>query len=372
MRFSRFAAIMRKETRQAIRDPSTLMIAGLLPIMLIFLFGYAVSFDPRQFSVGVVVEQPTGETESFVASLRNTRYFEIETAPVRKDFETLMAAGELDAIIILPQNFSAIALRGEAAPIQILVDGGDPNTAGLVGSYIELLVINWLEQEWLDRGQPPLAPLVSIEPRVWFNAEISSRNYLVPGSAAIILTIIGTLLTALVVAREWERGTMEALLATPVGPLELLLGKLVPYFVLGLGSFMLSVFVAVAFFDVPFRGSFLALSLAAALFMLCSLGQGLLISTLTRNQLVAAQVAVMLAFLPAFYFSNFVFELDSMPLALQLFSYAIPARFFVSTLQTQFLAGNVWSVLLPDLAALAIFAIVIFAICALFTRTRLD
>ena len=154
--------------------------------------------------------------------------------------------------------------------------------------------------------------------------------------------------------------------------IKLLLGKLVPYFVLGLGSFMLSVFVAVGFFDVPFRGSMIALSLAAALFMLCSLGQGLLISTLTRNQLVAAQVAVMLAFLPAFYFSNFVFELDSMPLALQLFSYAIPARFLVSTLQTQFLAGNVWSVLLPDLAALATFAVVIFTICAFFTRTRLD
>ena len=372
MTFSRLAAIMRKETRQAVRDPSTLMIAGLLPIMLIFLFGYAVSFDPREFSIGVVVEQPTSETESLVASLRNTRYFEIEVANHRQVLASSMAAGKLDAIIVLPQDFSATALRGEAAPIQVLVDGGDPNTAGLVGSYVEMLVLNWLGQEWLDRGQPPLAPLVSIEPRTWFNAEVSSRNYLVPGSLAIILTIIGALLTALVVAREWERGTMEALLATPVGPLELLLGKLIPYFVLGLGSFMLSVFVAVGLFDVPFRGSFLALTLAASLFMLCSLGQGLLISTLTRNQLVAAQVAVMVAFLPAFYFSNFVFELDSMPLALQLFSYVIPARFLVSTLQTQFLAGNVWAVLLPDLAGLAIFAIVIFAVCALFTRTRLD
>lgn len=372
MRLSRLAAIMRKETRQAIRDPSTLMIAGFLPIMLIFLFGYAVSFDPRQFSVGVVIEQPTVETGSLTASLRNTPYFEIETAPDRRVFETRMAAGELDAIIVLPQQFTAAALRNETAPIQILVDGGDPNTAGLVGTYVELLVANWLEQEWLERGQPPLPPLVSIEPRVWFNAEVASRNYLVPGSIAITLTIIGTLLTALVVAREWERGTMEALLATPVGPVELLLGKLVPYFILGLGSFMLSVIVAVAVFDVPFRGSFLALSAAASLFMLCSLGQGLLISTLTRNQLVAAQIAVMLAFLPAFYFSNFVFELGSMPYALQLFSYAIPARFLVSTLQTQFLAGNVWSILLPDLAAMAIFAVLIFGICALFTRTRLD
>ena len=157
MRFSRFTAVMRKETWQAIRDPSTLMIAGLLPIMLIFLFGYAVSFDPRQFSVGVVVEQATGETESLVASLRNTRYFEIAVASDRKAFESRMAAGGLDAIIVLPQDFSATAMRGEGAPIQVLVDGGDPNTAGLVGSYVELLVLNWLEQEWLARGQPPLA-----------------------------------------------------------------------------------------------------------------------------------------------------------------------------------------------------------------------
>ncbi|HCE22521.1 MAG TPA: hypothetical protein DF282_08385, partial [Hyphomonas sp.] len=215
-------------------------------------------------------------------------------------------------------------------------------------------------------------PSVQLEPQVWFNPEISSRNYLVPGSIAIILTTIGALLTALVVAREWERGTMEALLATPVGILELLIGKLVPYFLLGLGSMALAVITAVLLFGVPFRGSLAVLILSSSLFMLCSLGQGLLISTLTRNQLVAAQTSVLTAFLPAFYFSNFVFEIDSMPLALRLISYGVPARYYVSTLQTEFLAGDVWSVIVPDLIGLGVFALIIFALTALTTRTRLE
>ncbi|MBU2325724.1 MAG: ABC transporter permease subunit, partial [Gammaproteobacteria bacterium] len=221
-------------------------------------------------------------------------------------------------------------------------------------------------------GRPALPPSVQLQPQVWFNPEISSRNYLVPGSVAIILTTIGALLTALVIAREWERGTMEALLATPVGIFELLIGKLVPYYLLGMGSMALAVITAVWLFGVPFRGSLGVLILSSSLFMLCSLGQGLLISTLTRNQLVAAQASVLTAFLPAFYFSNFVFEIDSMPLALRLISYAVPARYYVSTLQTEFLAGDVWNVILTDLAGLGLFALIVFGLTALTTRTRLE
>ncbi len=273
---------------------------------------------------------------------------------------------------MLQADFAEKAFRAEGAPIQVIVDGGDPNTAYLVSGYVELLWANWLEQEWISRGRPALVPSVQLEPQVWFNPEISSRNYLVPGSIAIILTTIGALLTALVVAREWERGTMEALLATPVGILELLIGKLVPYFLLGLGSMALAVITAVLLFGVPFRGSLAVLILSSSVFMLCSLGQGLLISTLTRNQLVAAQTSVLTAFLPAFYFSNFVFEIDSMPLALRLISYGVPARYYVSTLQTEFLAGDVWSVIGPDLIGLGVFALIIFALTALTTRTRLE
>ena len=213
---------------------------------------------------------------------------------------------------------------------------------------------------------------MSLEPQLWFNPEVSSRNYLVPGSVAMILTLIGALLTALVVAREWERGTMEALLATPVGIIELLIGKLVPYFLLGMGSMVLSVATAIILFGVPFRGSFLMLALVSTVFMWAALGQGLLISTLTRNQLVAAQASILSAFMPAFYFSNFVFEIDSMPWPLQLISYAVPARYYVSTLQTLFLAGDVPSVILTDLLSLVVIAVCFTTLTALKTRTRLE
>jgi ABC-2 type transport system permease protein len=232
--------------------------------------------------------------------------------------------------------------------------------------------VNWLAQESISRSQSLRPALVDLQSRVWFNPEISSRNYLVPGSVAIILMLIGALLTALVVAREWERGTMEALLATPIGVTELLIGKLAPYFTLGMISMLISVATAVFIFGVPFRGSFVILTLLSALFMLAALGQGLFISTITRNQLVAGQLSVMTAFLPAFYFSNFVFEIGSMPPALRIVSYVIPARYYISSLQTLFLAGNIPSVIIPDAIGIAAIAGAFFVLTGLTTRRRLD
>ena len=368
----RVLGLVRKETRQARRDPSSILVAVVLPLILLFLFGYGVTFDPRFFTVGLVVEQPTPESGSFTAALSQSPYFRIETARDRRTFEAALVAGDIHGSVVLPADFAGQAYRGESAPIQVIVDGSDPNTADLVGNYLGLLWANWLEQESVGRAQPLLPTAVELQPQVWFNPEASSRHYLVPGSIAIILTMIGALLTALVIAREWERGTMEALLATPIEIPELLVGKLVPYFLLGMGSMALSVAIAVLLFGVPFRGSFALLTLVSAVFLLAALGQGLLISTVTRNQLVAAQVSILSAFLPAFYFSNFVFEIDSMPWALQLISYAVPARYFVSTLQTLFLAGDIWSVILPDLLGLAAIATGFFTLTAITTRRRLE
>lgn len=368
----RILGLIRKETRQMLRDPSSILVAAVLPLILLFLFGYGVTYDPRFFTIGLVVEQQTPETGSFTAALSNSPYFRIETGRDRRTFEPNLVAGDIHGIIVLPADFAEQAYRAETAPIQVIVDGSDPNTADLVRNYIQLLSANWLQQESISRGQPLLPAAVGLQPQVWFNPEISSRNYLVPGSVAIILTLTGALLTALVVAREWERGTMEALLATPVGIIELLVGKLVPYFLLGMLSMMLSVATAVFLFGVPFRGSFVLLALVSAVFMWAALGQGLLISTVTRNQLVAAQASILSAFLPAFYFSSFVFEVDSMPWPLQLISYALPARYYVSTLQTLFLAGDITSVIMRDLLAIAAIAIGFFVLTAFTTRTRLE
>lgn len=368
----RVLGLIRKESRQIVRDPGTILVAVVLPLILLFVFGYGVTFDPRFFNIGLVVEQPTPETGSFRAALANSRYFKIETARDRRALEPALVAGEIHAIVVLPADFSEEVYRGETAPIQVIVDGGDPNTALLLRDYIQLLWANWLEQESISSGRPLLPATVSLQPQVWFNPEISSRHYLVPGSLAIILTLIGALLTALVVAREWERGTMEALLATPIGIVELVAGKLVPYFLLGMGCMILSMAVAVFVFDVPFRGSFLAVALVSAVFMGAALGQGLLISTVTRNQLVAAQISILTAFLPAFYFSDFVFEVDSMPWPLQAVSYAIPARYYISSLQTLFLAGDIWSVILRDILGLSIISAIFFTLITFTTRRRLE
>tara|TARA_R110002096_G_scaffold201392_3_gene385881 strand:+ start:1530 stop:2669 length:1140 start_codon:yes stop_codon:yes gene_type:complete len=371
-RARRLRGLIVKETRQVMRDPSNLLVAVFLPLLLLFLFGYGISLDPRSYNIGLVVEQPTPETGSFTAALINSRVFRIETARDRRAFEPALVAGDIRGIVVLAADFSDRLYRGESAPIQVIVDGADPNTARLVEGYLDLLWANWLVTESLSRSRALLPLPITVEPQFWYNPELASRYSLIPGSMAIILTLIGALLTALVVAREWERGTMEALLATPIGRAELLLGKIVPYFLLGMGSMLLSTAVAVTVFGVPFRGSFLMLAVVSAVFMLSALGQGLLISTVTRNQLVAAQASILSAFLPAFYFSNFVFEVDSMPWPLRVIAWVVPANYYVSSLQTLFLTGDVWPVLLPDLAALLAIALGFFVVMALTTRTRLD
>ncbi|OYW55426.1 MAG: hypothetical protein B7Y80_14135 [Hyphomicrobium sp. 32-62-53] len=367
----RVAALIRKETSQIVRDPSSLIIAVILPLTLLFLFGYGVSFDARRIEIGLVIEDPTPETGSFTSSLTSSSLFSTRTARDRRSFENDLVAGHIDGIVVLAAGFSAQAERGDRAPIQVIVDGSDPNKATLVRNYLQGIWANWLEQEAVTRGEHLSVP-ISVEQRVWFNPEVSSHHYLVPGSIAIILMLIGSLLTALVVAREWERGTMEALLATPVGIGELMAGKLIPYFILGMLTMALATGTALFLFGVPFRGSFAILTLMSAVFLTTALGQGLLISTVTRNQLVAAQATLISAFLPSFFLSGFVFEIAGMPLPLQIVSYAVPARYFVAVLQTLFLAGDVWSVIWPNLAGMSLIAAVYLGLTALTTKTRLD
>ena len=229
----------------------------------------------------------------------------------------------------------------------------------------------WQQQRARDQGRELQLP-VQLQPRFWFNTELDSHFFLVPGSVAIVMTLIGAILTALVVSREWERGTMEAMMATPISIHELLLGKLVPYYVLGMGSMFLTLFVSVQIFHVPFRGTFGVLCLVATVFLMAALGLGLLISTLARNQFVAAQVALLSAFLPSFLLSGFIFEIASMPWPIRLLTHIISARYFVSSLQTLFLAGDIWSELVPDMLAMLAIAAVLFTITARRTVKRLD
>jgi ABC-2 type transport system permease protein len=262
-------------------------------------------------------------------------------------------------------------LSGETAPIGVFVNGVDANTARLVQGYVQGAWTTWLLDYARSQGKPLTIP-VKLDERIWFNPGLRSRDYLVPGLVAVIMTLIGALLTALVVAREWERGTMEALMVTPVAIREILLGKLVPYFILGMAGLLFSVAMAVWVFEVPLRGSLLLLLAASALFLLAALAMGLLISTLAKNQFVAGQAAILATFLPAFILSGFIFDIGSMPAPIQWLTHIIAARYYVAILQTVFLAGDVWSVVLINAFALVIITVVFMGLVRRRTRKRLE
>jgi ABC-2 type transport system permease protein len=274
----RLRGLIRKESLQILRDPSSISIAFVLPAFLLLLFGYGVSLDAKHVAVAVVIEAPTSAADSFSVSLVNSPYFAPVFLPDRRSAEAALIAGEVMGMVVLRSDFARRIWSPRGAPIQVVVNGTDANTAQIIAGYMEGAWRKWLEQYARDQGRVLSTP-VAMEQRVWFNAEVRSRNFLVPGLIAIIMTLIGTLLTAMVVAREWERGTMEALMVTPARIGEILLGKLIPYFVLGMGSMVLSTTMAVWVFDVPLRGSLGVLVLVSALFMLTALGMGLLVES---------------------------------------------------------------------------------------------
>jgi ABC-2 type transport system permease protein len=375
-RARRILGLIRKETLQILRDPSSFLIAGVLPPLLLLIFAYGVTLDLRTVPIGVVVESVTPEATSLVASFRNSRYFEIQLAHNRREVEDELASGRLKGIVVLAADFSDRLGRGETAPIQLLLDGSDPNTAGLVQFYVQGLWANWLVQESMSHAslaeRPSAVPLVRAETRIWFNPNLNSHYALLPGAVGIVLTLIGTLLTSLVVAREWERGTMEALLATPINPSELIVGKVVPYFALGMAAMALSVAFTVFVLGVPFRGSIPALAAISSAYLAVMLALGLLISTVTRNQFAASQAALIIGFLPALELSGFIFEIDSMPAPIRALTYVLPPRYFVASLQTLFLSGDVVSVLAPSASVLCVMAAFLFFVLWRKTRMHLE
>jgi ABC-2 type transport system permease protein len=367
----RLRGLVRKEFLQVVRDPSSIGIAFLMPVVLLLLFGYGVSLDAEHVPIAVVVEKPNADTAGFLAVFRNNDYFVPVVMQDMRQAEEALMQHRVDGIIGLRANFARDLQRPGGAAVQVILNGVDANTARLVSGYVEGAWLNWMEQRSLSLGNPLSLP-IQVEQRVWFNSAVRSRNFLVPGLIAVIMTLIGALLTALVVAREWERGTMEALMVTPVAVHEILLGKLVPYFIMGMGGMGLSVAMAVWVFDVPLTGSLWVLTATSALFLLVALGMGLLLSTAAKNQFVAGQAAIIVTFLPAFLLSGFIFDIDSMPRVVQGVTHLIAARYFVSILQTVFLAGNVWSVILPNALALMVFAALFLGLSRKKSRKRLD
>lgn len=371
-RARRLKALIVKESLQIVRDPSSILIAFVLPLILLFLFGYGVSLDARQVRLGVVLEDSSPEARRLAASFQATPFFDVRTALDRHTLEADLVSSRLRGIIIISPDFTrALHTPETTAQVQLITDGSETNTANYVANYAAGTLTTWMTQEASMRSQAT-EPAVVLAPRFFYNPERDSRNSLVPGSLAIIMAIIGTLLTALVVAREWERGTMEALLATPLSALEIVIGKLVPYFVLGMASMAVCTAVAFFLYGIPFRGSLVALVVVSAAFLLTALGQGFLISTVTRNQFLASQAALVSAFLPAFILSGFIFEISSMPWLIRMLARIIPARYFVTNLQTLFLAGDIWALLRPNLLFLLAIAGLLFALTLKKTPSRME
>lgn len=369
----RLRALMTKELAQIVRDPSTFLIALVLPILLLFLFGYAVSLDTSRTRIALVIEDSSGPALRLAQSYAASPFFEVEASRSIQQARDAMVAGRARAIVVIPQDFGSDVKRSTMPQVQVATDGSQPNTASFAAAYAEGVFREWAAAEGLGSLPPGAkAPRIELSARYWYNPGLRSRYFLVPGSIAIVMTMIGTLLTALVVAREWERGTMEALMATPISMAEFIASKVLPYFLLGLASMALCTAIAVFIFGVPFRGSLLALFAISSAFLLPALGLGLFISSATKNQFVASQIALLSAFLPTLLLSGFIFEIASMPWPIQALTYAVPARYLIPSLQTVFLAGDLWGLILPDIAVMIGFGFLFFLLSFRVTRRSLD
>jgi len=369
--FMRMRGIFRKEALQILRDPSSIALAVVLPLVLLFIFGYGVTLDAENVPVAVVLDENSPAAREVSARFDLSPYFKTLHLTSMPEAMDLLKQKRVDGIVHLQGDFSSGMSKQHPVPVQMIINGIDANRARLIQGYARGVLQKWTEVRQAG-GEPATGPPVKISQRIWFNEAAVSRNFLVPGLITLIMTLIGILLTSLVVAREWERGTMEAILVTPIRRVDLLLGKVLPYFVLGMLGMGLSVMVGVTLFHVPFRGSVPALFLLSALFMLASLGLGLLISAAIRVQFVAAQISIVAGFLPAFFLSGLLFDLESTPRLIQIVSHVVPARYFVNISHTLFMAGNVWPVLLPDALALAGMAVLFISLAFRKITKRLE
>jgi ABC-2 type transport system permease protein len=378
--WARVIALTRKEARQLLRDPSNLAIGLALPVLLILLFGYGISLDVRSAPVAVVLEDASPIAQDVLAGLQLSPY--LRPSPVRSMplAQQLLADRKVDAILRVPPDFARQLAAGQAQ-LQLIVHGADASSAQTVQGYVGGAISQWsvrmADRQALLRhtthaaASPPPFGSITVEPHLWFNPANNSSLYLVPGLVVLIMTLVGAFLTSLVVAREWERGTLEALFVTPVRPMEILLSKMIPYFGVGMLGFAMCLAAAVRVFGVPLHGSLVLLVLGAVLYMLVALGMGLLISSVTKNQFIASQMALLTSFLPALMLSGFLFDLNNVPAAVRVIGYALPATHFLDLVKTLMLVGTVWPIVLKDCALLAAYAALLLAGAGWATRKRL-
>ena len=373
--FRRLRALTVKELRQISRDPSSIMIGIVLPIILILIFGYGLSLDVKNVPIAVVMEHSTPLVRDVLAGLNGSAYFSPRYVPSMHDAEELLKKREVDAILRTAGDFDSRFAKGDAK-VQLILHGVDSTTATLIGQYTGAL-LSLRMQTSLDRGEPSAAGAglpgaAVVQSRIWFNEAAESTWYLVPGLIVIIMTLVGAFLTALIMAREWERGTLESLFVSPVGRAEILLSKIIPYFLLGTTGLLLCLAASRWLFHVPMRGSLLLFLLCSSLYLIVALGMGLAISSVTRSQFLSCQIALVVSFLPAIILSGFLFDLRSVPLAARIVGNILPATYYMEIVRAIFLAGDNATILLRDCAALTFYAVLFMGIAIRFTRKNLD
>jgi len=364
MSFTRFLAVASKEVVQILRDARSLIIVVIMPVILVLLFGYGVNLDLKGLPVYVYDRDGSQQSQDLLKRFQASDYFNI--VRVVNDYPALARSlddGHAKMGIVVPWDFSQRLHDGRPAQVQALVDGTDDNTANVLIGYAQAVVQGYssdIQLDWLrNRGQLAQPAPVSVETRTWYNEDLESSAFIVPGVLALVMSVIGAFLTSLTIAREWERGTMEQLISTPVTSLEIMLGKLVPYFTIGMFDVIVCALIAIYWFHVPFRGSFLTLLLSSAMFMVVVLSLGFFISVIAKSQLAASQIALLVTFLPAFLLSGFLYAIEQMPVVLQWITRILPARYYVSVLKKIFLKGTPTALLYADLVPLAVFTLVL-------------
>jgi ABC-2 type transport system permease protein len=364
----RIRALTVKESKQIIRDPSSIAIGVVFPVLMILLFGYGMSLDVTRVSVAVVDQDASSGSAALIGDFRLSPYFDLHATHSAAEARTMFLDRVVDGVITIPSDFSRRWRLGNAK-IQILVNGTDANQARIIEAYAQGPVALWGA---MQAGSGTAMGPVVVENTMWFNQSNDSHYFLVPGLIVLVMTIIGAFLTAMVVAREWERGTLEALFVTPMRAGELLASKTLPYFALGLIGFGLCLLAGKFLFHVPIRGSFALLCVSSMTYLLVALGVGLLVSTLVKSQFLASQLAMTLTMMPAMMLSGFLYDLRSMPPFIRGITYALPPRYAVALMQTLYLAGNVGSVVWPNLGVLAAMAATLFVLTRLSTRKQLS
>ena len=375
MKLRRVKALTKKEFIQIVRDPRSMGMAIIIPVLMLVLFGYALTLDVNNVPTAVWDQSKTQFSFDFISKFGSSRYFKIIGYYDNYDeLSKLIDENKALIAIVIPANFSKLILSDHPAPVQLLIDGSDSSTATISLGYTNSIVANYnkeLAAKVFSRANIKIPTLIDLRPRVWFNEELKSKNYIIPGLIAMIMMVIAALLTSLTIAREWERGTMEQLISTPVTTNELILGKFLPYFCIGLVDLLIAVGMGQFIFHVPFRGNLVLLFGTCWLFLAGALMLGMFISSVAKNQLMAIQLAMLATFLPGFLLSGFAYPINNMPAAVQVITYAVPARYFIKILRAIYLKGIGIEVLWPDILFLLMFTIVMITLASLKIKRKL-